>query len=171
MATRNQTSVVVYIVKKDDHIPRPFGSTDHLFTAWTSTDGCSVKNIPEVTIHVNEICTAITNGTIEKQYYDIQDGKAHNVFRNADLTSVVIGMMKWRRCTGYIVAQLSSRGVRCVVYLDDIVRHNAISFGTSPSCVEARDCDESMTKALEVYKSKLVMMGFPSEIEKSKYHL
>ena len=161
----------IYIVKKDDGVERKFGSSEHLFKVWTSDNGCSIENIPELTVHINAICAAITDGTIEEQYYDIQKGKADIAFQNEDLTSVVIGMMKWRRCTGYILAQLSSRGVRCVVYLDDTVRHNAMSFGTSPLCVKAHDCDESMMKALKRYKSKLVAMGFPSEINESTFHL
>lgn len=49
----------------------------------------------------------------------------------ADVSLGLIAVVKWRRCTGFVVLQNSDRSVAVHFYLSDKVMHDAASFGTS----------------------------------------
>lgn len=51
-----------------------------------------------------------------------------------DVTGIIIDVLRWRRCTGYVVLQKSLYGkikYRMLIYLFDKVKHSAVSFGTN----------------------------------------
>jgi hypothetical protein len=52
------------------------------------------------------------------------------VLRSEDIVSVVFGVIKWRRCTGFLVFQKSNQGHRFLFYVCDKIMHHGISFGT-----------------------------------------
>ena len=43
----------------------------------------------------------------------------------------MFAIMRWRRCTAYLLIQKSNNKVKYVAYLYDKVEHSATSFGTS----------------------------------------
>jgi len=54
----------------------------------------------------------------------------HFIFSNS-LIGLIFKVLKWRRCTGYLVIQKSDYGTRFLCYLHDEIKHNAQCFGTS----------------------------------------
>lgn len=74
-----------------------------------------------------------------------------------DISAMIIGNMKWRRCIAYIVIQSSKRGTRTLVYFHDYISHHGQSFGTN-SEYAAKQIDkinESINEYLEYYKNIL----------------
>ena len=47
------------------------------------------------------------------------------------LSGLIFKILRWRRCTGYLVIQKSDYRTRFLCYLYDEIKHNAQSFGTS----------------------------------------
>lgn len=55
-----------------------------------------------------------------------------------DIIGILLHYIQYRRCTGYVILQVSSLGSRIMVYFDDVIVHFATSFGTT--------CDYAVTK-------------------------
>ena len=58
------------------------------------------------------------------------------IIESEDIVGIVFHIIRWRRCTGYIVIQLSDRGVRYLCYLVDAIYHKSEAFGTSYQSVQ-----------------------------------
>lgn len=138
------------------YIPQKKGS--HI-RAWNSVSG-AMSRIPEVNSHVSAICGDIANGSLLKLDLDIR-GTAPKIYNNGDITSMFIGLMKWRLCTGYIFVQKSDRGTRILIYLHDKVMHHGGGFGTTPAFVTPESCLDDMKAATQKFKCELYYHGFP----------
>ena len=69
-------------------------------------------------------------------------GYANNVshvIEASDIFGLVFYVMRWRRCTGYLVIQCSKRGVRYLCFLYSRIKHHGQSFGTSCEDVNIDD--------------------------------
>ena len=59
----------------------------------------------------------------------LRDPSRH-VMTFGDVTAVVIAILSWRRCTGFVVLQQSARALTVVTYFADRVLHHGTGFGT-----------------------------------------
>ena len=59
-----------------------------------------------------------------------------DLLKEGDINSYIVDYIKWRRCSAYLVIQISSRGHRYLCYFVDKIYHSSQSFGTSYSIVE-----------------------------------
>jgi hypothetical protein len=71
----------------------------------------------------------------------IKDDNGHNqevyhIIKSGDILGLVFYVLRWRRCTGYLVIQSSSKGIRYLCYLYNKIKHTAASFGTNCSSVK-----------------------------------
>ena len=62
-----------------------------------------------------------------------------NVIESGDIFGVIIHILRWRQCTGYLVIQKSSQGVRYLCYLYSKIKHSGGSFATSCESVTNDD--------------------------------
>ena len=70
-----------------------------------------------------------------------------------DIKGKIIYIMRYRRCTVYLVIQTSSLGTRLLAYLYSKIKHSAQSFGTGCHQVDKKDILEHFPKDfLEKYK-------------------
>ena len=63
------------------------------------------------------------------------DTNVYKIIKSEDIIGIVHHILRWRRCTGYLVIQYSARGIRNLCYLYDKVNHHGQSFGTSAEYV------------------------------------
>jgi len=74
-------------------------------------------------------------------------------FRAGDIIGVCYHILRWRRCTAYLVIQFSDRGTRYLCYFSDEIKHHAQSFGTSMENVDKNQVfkwiEENSKKFLE----------------------
>lgn len=57
-------------------------------------------------------------------------------FQAEDIKGVCFHILRWRRCTAYLVIQFSKVGIRYLCYFSDEIKHSAQSFGTSMENVD-----------------------------------
>ena len=72
-------------------------------------------------------------------------------YESEDIMGFMFYKLNWRRCSGYMVLQKSSNGVRYLCYLIDVINHQAQSFGTSVEDVEK-------SQVIEFFKKKSVKL-------------
>jgi len=61
---------------------------------------------------------------------DSYSDNVDKIITSGDITCLIFKVLRWRRCTGFLVLQISNVGLRTLCYLYDKVVHNAVSFGT-----------------------------------------
>lgn len=90
----------------------------------------------------NKLCNYILN----------DNGIGENVdewFKSEDITAVCYYILRWRRCTAYLVIQMSDKGIRYLCYFSDEVKHHAQSFGTSMETVDSKQVYDVLEKQLK----------------------
>ena len=70
---------------------------------------------------------------------------------SGDIRGIILHIMRWRRCTGYLVFQQSNQGNRHLFYIHDKIKHSARCFGTSMEHVE-------MSLVKEAFKNKIPIL-------------
>lgn len=75
-----------------------------------------------------------------------------DVLKEGDINSYIIEYMRWRRCSAYLVIQISNRGYRYLCYFVDKIYHGAQCFGTSYSYVDFPDIEEQ-------FKNKICILN------------
>lgn len=71
-----------------------------------------------------------------------------------DITGYVVGIMKWRRCRGYLVIQKSNINVRFLAYLADHIFNPAVCFGTSSGFVEKKEVIQEFKEIIQKLKNQ-----------------
>lgn len=86
--------------------------------------------------------------------------------KSYDITGIVFHILRWRRCTGYLVIQKSNRGIRYICYLYDKIKHNAQCFGTTCEFVS-----ENIDKIKQTFidKSKILSKSLENNINYDIY--
>ena len=80
-----------------------------------------------------------------------------DLLKEGDINSYIVHYMKWRRCSAYLVIQVSNRGYRYLCYFVDKIYHGAQCFGTSYSNVDYKTIFDEFKKTikyLDRYKLK-----------------
>ena len=80
-----------------------------------------------------------------------------DVLKEGDINSYIVNYIKWRRCSAYLVIQISNRGYRYLCYFVDKIYHTAKSFGTSYSNVDYETIKQKFKikiNTLNAYKLK-----------------
>ena len=101
--------------------------------------------LSSIDIFNKQICEHISKDILDESDTWIQ---------SEDIKGICYGIMRWRRCTSYLVIQISSRGIRHLCYFSDEIKHNATSFGTSMEHVKKQDVLDSMKKNLSIFLKK-----------------
>jgi len=84
----------------------------------------------------------------------IFNNELHFIFSD-DMVGMIFHIMRWRRCTGYLVIQKSHKGTRYLAYLHDKIKHSSTAFGTTCDLVNFKDIKEGYKKELPKLKEKL----------------
>jgi hypothetical protein len=105
------------------------------------------------TINVNSINIPSVDDFNSKVFRYILGDKNHlidtfEVIKSEDILGIVFHIMRWRRCTGYLIVQKSDNGIRYLCYMYDKIVHGAQSFGTNPELVKMDDVKNEMQDAL-----------------------
>lgn len=79
-------------------------------------------------------------------------------FRADDIIGVCYHILRWRRCTAYLVIQFSDKGFRHLCYFSDEIKHHAQSFGTSIETVNKAQVFTSMRSNLETFLNSSKIM-------------
>ena len=129
----NTDTNTVYVVKENNQTSEgelvKIGNIRHLSTDNKKQVNVEKRGIESVYNFNKEICNFIAENGNESNF----GGKYVNLFHYiecSDICGLVFSKMMWRRCTGYLVIQTSSKGVRYLCYLYDEINHNGQSFGT-----------------------------------------
>ena len=80
-----------------------------------------------------------------------------DLLKEGDINSYIVHYMKWRRCSAYLVIQVSNRGYRYLCYFVDKIYHGAQCFGTSYSNVDYETIEQKFKikiNTLNAYKLK-----------------
>lgn len=70
-------------------------------------------------------------------------------FQSEDIKGVCFHILRWRRCTAYLVIQFSPRGTRYLCYFSDEIKHSAQSFGTSMEDVDKEEVFQCLENNLK----------------------
>lgn len=74
----------------------------------------------------------------------------HKIVSN-DIIGHVIHILRWRRCTAYLVIQTSdTKKVRCVCYLYTKIKHSSSSFGTDCDCINVNDVKKQFITSISL---------------------
>ena len=74
-----------------------------------------------------------------------------DVLKECDINSYIVDYLKWRRCSAYLVIQISSRGHRYLCYFVDKINHGATSFGTSYYNVEYEAIEQEFKNRINTF--------------------
>ncbi len=76
--------------------------------------------------------------------------EVYDFIETPEIVGMVVHILRWRRCTGYLVLQKSFAGNRVICYLLDKVVHSAQCFGTS--YLEVKNADIKTVLQLTLQK-------------------
>ena len=116
----------------------------------TGTKSITIENTK------NETVNNFNRKIIEfiKEDNNIEDNIPFFVFSD-DMVGMIFHIMRWRRCTGYLVIQKSDNGTRYLAYLHDKIKHSSTSFGTTCNLVKFKDIKEGYQKELPKLKEEI----------------
>lgn len=81
--------------------------------------------------------------------------KKTKVINAADIQGFIFRIMRWRRCTAYLVVQTSRFGTRYLCYMYDKIKHHGQSFGTSSNMVKKSEIVNEFKKTCADYDSSV----------------
>ena len=84
-------------------------------------------------------------------YIKNDSGNKSNVLyfvESEDIKGMIFHIIRWRRCTAFLVIQKSALGVRYLCYMYDKIKHSANSFGTTCE-MAANDIDKIKKEFLD----------------------
>lgn len=143
MAVASDKQDYVYIMKSD-HTLQKIG---------TITSSNNMVNVNKIGI------SSVDNFNSQLlDYIKYDNSYSTNVFHvieSEDIFGIVFYILRWRRCTGYLVIQKSNRGVRYLCYLYSKIKHSAQSFGTSCENVDYSVIKEAFIKHKTDYMKML----------------
>jgi len=73
-----------------------------------------------------------------------------HIITSGDIFGIVFHIMRWRRCTGFLVIQHSVKGNRYLCYLYDKVKHWGTSFATTPNLVKIEEVKQEFINAKKI---------------------
>ena len=147
----------VRVVLKPQEPSIPQQRIPHL-VVWDSDAGPTAPaHLTDLRDHIDAISKAIVDGSMYGNSWEKFIPRF--MFCHGEITSIVIHVLRWRRCDGYVVAQKSDLGIRVIVYLYDNIRHSG-GMGTSSLLVNAEELTPDMRKAITKHKSVLRENGF-----------
>ena len=82
-----------------------------------------------------------------------KDAYNYDLLKEDDINSYIVEYMRWRRCSAYLVIQISARGHRYLCYFVDKKYHGAQCFGTSYDCVSYGDIVNQFNTNVSVLSS------------------
>lgn len=89
---------------------------------------------------------AIYFGTLEKPI----------ILMSEDIKLIIFKIIKWRRCTGFLTVQTSSRGTKFLFYVYDKIMHSAVCFGTSCDIIKLNYVHKSFEKEIAELNKKII---------------
>jgi hypothetical protein len=72
-----------------------------------------------------------------------------------DISGQIFHIMRYRRCTVYLIHQESSRGERILAYLSDRIMHSGECFGTSVKQVSKEEIIREICESTGISKEKI----------------
>ena len=122
------------------------------------------NSISKVTFSNVGMVNEFNSQIIDYIYNDNGIGQdAEEWFRAGDIIGVCYHIIRWRRCTAYLVIQFSDIGVRNLCYFSDEIKHHAQCFGTSMESVDKNQVfkciEENSKKFLENNKIMKVFLN------------
>ena len=84
-----------------------------------------------------------------------------DIIKSDDIIGIIFDKLKWRRCNGYLVLQISNKGFRYICYLHDIINHSANSFGTSYNLVKKDYIVQQFIKKISILDKIIDYSIFP----------
>jgi hypothetical protein len=130
----------VYIMKTNGTLKEIGLINDDKKTCVTSTD------VPDSVIGFNKLvleCVANDNN---------YSNNANTKIKYEDILGSVFHIMRYRRCTVFLIEQESDMGIRYLAYLCDKIKHGATNFGTTIDLVSKDDIMNEFKK-LENFSS------------------
>ena len=92
-------------------------------------------------------------------------------FESEDIKAVCFYIMRWRRCTAYLVIQFSDNGYRYLCYFSDEVKHQGQSFGTTMELVNKKEVFDAMKENLKLFLNESkIMKIFLNDERKELYN-
>ena len=83
--------------------------------------------------------------------------EVHHIIKSGDILGLVFRVLRWRKCTGYLVIQSSSKGIRYLCYLYKKIKHS--SQGTNCDQVELNYIREEFIGQKEYIIQCLIFFG------------
>ena len=90
----------------------------------------------------SQVCNYIFNEEGYKTYEE-------NWFQSEDIKGVCFHILRWRRCTAYLVIQFSPRKTKYLCYFSDEINHSTQSFGTSMEDVDKEEVFQCLENNLK----------------------
>ena len=118
---------------------------DGNITLITGNDTKMSENVNKFNKQVIEF---INKKVSKEEYGKHEDDYQHRV-SGGDINGIIFHTMRWRRCTGFLVIQTSKIKTRYLCYLEDAIKHNGQSFGTSPQSVSINQVKKYFIKKLK----------------------
>lgn len=116
-------------------------------------------NVESVTINPIQL-DSVNNFNQKILEYISQDDnikdEVYDFIETNEIIGLVIKILRWRRCTGFIVLQKSNAGTRVICYLYDKIKHGAQSFGTDYIHVELNYVKAEIEKAFIKFSKDIV---------------
>ncbi|VVU94380.1 hypothetical protein CPAV1605_102 [seawater metagenome] len=131
----------VFIVKNNNE----FVKVGNIANQGISIQPCGINNVDLFNEKIIEYIRSADR--IKTEVYDFIETK--------EIIGMVVHILRWRRCTGYLVLQKSFAGNRIICYLHDKVVHSAQCFGTSYLDVKNADIKKVLQLTFEKLESDI----------------
>lgn len=135
---KNDDENNVYIMNKDNSLTKIYENEKFI-----------LPNIPYIKEHTEKLFKKFGLLDSENGYTSAHYGVDYDSVKTGDMETFIVSIMRWRRCNGYCVIQMSDLGVRYLVYLISKTNHSAMSFGTSPQVVDKKQVLQEFKKLKE----------------------